>query len=76
MVVVDGARRESVAVAQLRVRLAAESATSASDVDAAVDRALRGFAVAPIRDYVPLLVERLARDDLRRHRRPTMSDRR
>lgn len=65
MYVVDEAHRESVAVTQVRERLVTESTHSAADVSAAVDRALRRFAGAPVRDFVPLLVERLARDDLR-----------
>ena len=34
-------------------------------VSAAMDREIARFADAPIREYVPLLVERLTRDDLR-----------
>lgn len=37
----------------------------AGDVDAAVERAVKQFAGAPIRDFVPMLVERLALADLK-----------
>jgi hypothetical protein len=56
--------REQVAIRQLRERLVAGRRHTDGEIDAAVARAVAHFARAPIRDYVPLLVERLVRDDL------------
>jgi hypothetical protein len=49
---------------------AADDPASPAEIAAAVERAVRRFTNAPIREYVPLLVERLVTDELR-HRRPT-----
>lgn len=58
------AAREAAAIQFIRERLSTKSGWSAADVNAAVDRALRAFADAPVRDFVPLLVERIARTEL------------
>lgn len=60
-----GAERESAALRQLRERLVAGGAYESSEVDAAVGRAVARLAGAPIREFVPVLVERLTTDDLR-----------
>lgn len=56
--------RELVAIRQLRERLVAGRRHTDGEIDAAVARAVQQFARAPIRDYVPLLIERIVRDDL------------
>jgi microcompartment protein CcmL/EutN len=57
-------QRELTAIRQLRERLIAVGG-DVSAVNAAVDRAIRHFATAPVRAFVPLLVERRARDELK-----------
>jgi hypothetical protein len=42
----------------------------ADQVNSVIDQELARFAPAPIRDFVPLLVERLARNDLRHPQDP------
>jgi hypothetical protein len=64
------ADRESIALRQLRDLISADTDVSAAEIEEAFDRALDQFATAPVRDYVPLLVERIVRRDLRpRHPR-------
>ena len=63
--------REEQAIGRLRQRLLTvfrERGTA--EVQDAVDRAVRRFTTARIREYVPLLVERISRDELS-HRSPT-----
>jgi len=67
----DNTARESTAIQQIRRRLATEGNSRPAAVEYAVDQALARFAGAPIRDYVPLLVERFARESLRRDRATT-----
>lgn len=56
---------EEQAIGRLRQRLqAAYGERSATEVQGAVDSAVRRFTTARIRDYVPLLVERISRDAL------------
>ena len=56
---------EEEAVGRLRKRLEARYAERApADVSSVVDRATRRFTAARIRDYVPLLIERISRDEL------------
>ncbi len=62
----DHGEREATAIRRLRERLVANDSYASEEVNAAVDRAVRVFAGAPVREFVPLLVERLAVDDLRR----------
>ena len=58
-------QHEEQAIGRLRQRLQiVYRERSAAEVQSTVDRALRRFATARIRDYVPLLVERIARDEL------------
>jgi hypothetical protein len=58
-------QREAVAIRQLRERLISGMSAAAGEINDAVDRAIQQFAGAKIRAFVPLLVERRARDDLR-----------
>ncbi|HEY1486273.1 MAG TPA: hypothetical protein VGF84_09215 [Micromonosporaceae bacterium] len=58
-------RIEIAAIAKVRERLAVEWIGAREDIEAAVDRAVQYFAAAPIRTYIPVLVERWARTDLR-----------
>ncbi|MUL47271.1 hypothetical protein FZI85_21535 [Mycobacterium sp. CBMA293] len=61
------ARTEQEACAEIETRLAAKFATlSAADVTAAVEGARAQFAGSKIRDFVPLLVERRADEELTR----------
>jgi hypothetical protein len=56
---------EERAIEQVRDRLQTKfSGRSRADVAAIVDLVTRGFATARIRDFVPLLVERISRDEL------------
>jgi hypothetical protein len=56
---------EDEAVSQLCKRLqACFSERNPADVTNVVDRAARRFATARIRDYVPLLIERISWDEL------------
>ena len=56
---------EEEAVGRLRKRLQARfSERAPADVSGVVDRATRRFATARIREYIPLLVERISRDEL------------
>jgi hypothetical protein len=56
---------EDEAVGRLRKRLQARySDRTPADVSGVVDRVTRRFATARIRDYVPLLIERISRDEL------------
>jgi hypothetical protein len=58
---------EERAIGQVRQRLQARfSERSRTDVAEIVDRVALGFVSARIRDYVPLLVERVSRDELNR----------
>jgi hypothetical protein len=58
-------RHEEQAIGRLRQRLqAVYRDRSAAAVQGTVDRAVRRFSTARIRDYVPLLVERISRDEL------------
>jgi hypothetical protein len=58
---------EEQAIGQVRQRLQARfSERSRTDVAEIVDRVALGFVSARIRDYVPLLVERISRDELNR----------
>jgi hypothetical protein len=64
-------RHEQEAIGQLRQRLqTAYRDRSAADVRNVVDRAMGRFTTARIRDYIPLLVERISRDELS-HRHAT-----
>ena len=65
MTAVGGDKRELAAIERLRGRLKVGRGFAAGDVDAAVERAVKQFAGAPIRDFVPMLVERLVLADLR-----------
>ena len=57
--------REEDAVSRLRKRLQMRFGDRTSaDVSSVVDRATRRFTTARIREYVPLLVERISRDEL------------
>lgn len=57
--------REEWAIGQVCQRLQAMfSERSRADVAEIVDRVALGFVSARIRDYVPLLVERISRDEL------------
>ena len=57
--------QEERAVGQVRERLQAMFAErSRADVAGIVDRVARGFTSARIREYIPLLVERISRDEL------------
>ena len=57
--------RENRAIGQVRERLQLKfSNRSRDDVAGAVDGAVKGFVSARIRDFVPILVERIARDEL------------
>jgi hypothetical protein len=60
-----GGGHESAALDRLCERLTMGGGFAAGDVDAAVERAVKQFAGAPIRDFVPMLVERLALADLK-----------
>jgi len=56
---------EDEAVSRLRKRLQVRfSDRTPADVTSVVDRATRRFATARIRDYVPLLIERISWDEL------------
>jgi hypothetical protein len=56
---------EERAIGQVRERLQAVfRERSRADVAGVVDRVALGFVSARIRDYVPLLVERISRDEL------------
>jgi hypothetical protein len=56
---------EERAIGQVRERLQAMfGERSSADVAGIVDRVALGFVSARIRDYVPLLVERISRDEL------------
>jgi hypothetical protein len=61
----DNDEREATAIGALRTRLTDAEASNAGEVNAAIDRAIQYFAEVPIRTFVPLLVERRARDDLK-----------
>ncbi len=57
--------REERAIGQVRERLQARfSERSRADVAGIVDRAAKRFSGARIREYIPLLVERISRDEL------------
>lgn len=61
----DAREKENQAIALLRERLVRiYNRLPAEQVNTAIDRALYQFRAAPIRAYVPLMVERLARDEL------------
>ena len=56
---------EEEAIGRLRRRLQARfNERAPADVSSVVDRAERRFATARIRDYVPLLIERISWDEL------------
>ena len=56
---------EEEAVGRLRKRLQARfNERTPADVSSVVDRAARRFTTARIRDYVPLLIERISWDEL------------
>jgi hypothetical protein len=58
-------QHEDQAIGRLRQRLQiVYRERSATEVQSTVDRALRRFTTARIRDYIPLLVERISRDEL------------
>jgi hypothetical protein len=57
-------RPKMVAALQLRERLLARGSHTDIEIDTAMTRAIARFAGAPIRECVPVLVERLVRDDL------------
>jgi hypothetical protein len=59
------AERESAALRQMRDRLTGDDERNAAVIDAAIARAVNRFSGARIRDFVPLLVERLVRDELK-----------
>ena len=56
---------ESTAIARLREHLTRGLGFAECDVDAAVERAVKQFVGVPIRDFVPVLVERLVLADLK-----------
>lgn len=59
--------RELIAIRRLRERLTVDLGYATGDVDAALDRAMIGFADARIREFIPLLVARLVLDELKGH---------
>jgi len=64
--------KEDQAIALLRDRLTKTyDQIPADQVNAVIDQELTRFTAAPIRDFVPLLVERLARNDLRHSQDPS-----
>ncbi|MEU7744327.1 three-helix bundle dimerization domain-containing protein [Nonomuraea sp. NPDC049158] len=65
---IDVAEREHLAVDELKARLAGAFARShsAERVRSAVVVAHHRFDGRPIRDFVPIFVERIAKEDLRR----------
>ncbi|TDD13387.1 three-helix bundle dimerization domain-containing protein [Nonomuraea diastatica] len=65
---IDVAEREHLAVAELEARLVRAFARShsAERVRSAVGAAHHRFDGRPIREYVPIFVERIAKEDLRR----------
>ncbi len=65
MTTTNDSYRETFAIDKLRERLSDGDAFDRDEVDAAVERAIAQFAGAPVRTFVPILVERLVRDDLR-----------
>ncbi len=56
---------DELAIRRLRDRLAQVNGHSADVIDEAVRRAVERFSEVRIREFVPLLVERLVRDELR-----------
>jgi hypothetical protein len=66
MTTVDESQREMVAIQRLRERLAGLGGRAAGEVNAAVDHAVRRFEGAPLREFVPLFIERFALEELRR----------
>ncbi|WP_067461916.1 three-helix bundle dimerization domain-containing protein [Actinomadura macra] len=65
------AEQERKALIRLRDRLVITygAEVSPEEVAALIDEAVAGFAAVSIRDFVPLLVERTVRDELRRRAR-------
>lgn len=60
---------ERTALAQIKQRLVQEfPGAAAADVEAAVTQAHARFADRPIRDFIPLFVEKHARHSLAQHR--------
>jgi hypothetical protein len=56
---------EEQAIGQVRDRLQRRfSARSPAEVSGVVDKVTRRFTTARIRDYIPVLVERISRDEL------------
>ena len=59
------------ALAQVAERVRVDYGVPAAQVDAAIAEALRAFAGRPVRDFVPILVERQVREHFgRRHPSP------
>ena len=58
------ALHEERAISLVRERLRARFGERPADVEDAIDEAVKSFAGARIRDYVPLLVERISREKL------------
>jgi hypothetical protein len=57
--------QEAQAIGRVRDRLQARfSERNPTEVTTVVDKVARRFATARIRDYVPVLVERISRDEL------------
>lgn len=68
MTTAGGPAGEARALAQVAERLRADYGLSAAQVDAAIAEALSAFAGRPVRDFVPILVERRIRERLGRSR--------
>lgn len=58
---------EDKAIGEVRERLSARfTGRSPAEVARVVDDVARGFSTARVRDYIPVLVERISRDELSR----------
>lgn len=56
---------EEQAIGEVRERLRARfSERNPAEVTQVVDKVTRGFTTARVRDYIPVLVERISRDEL------------
>lgn len=62
----DGPTAESRALEQVSERLRSDYGLTPDEVDAAIAEALAAYAGRPVRDFVPILVERQVRERLGR----------
>ncbi|CAI9400729.1 three-helix bundle dimerization domain-containing protein [Nocardioides sp. T2.26MG-1] len=62
----DGPTAEARALEQVSERLRSDFGLTADEVDAAIAEALAAYAGRPVRDFVPILVERQVRERLGR----------